>query len=41
MASPPYESSTLFSYLGIDEEVEYGSDANSPGEETTTSDSPV
>ena len=41
MASPPHESSTLYSYLGIDEEVDYGSDTNVPGEERTTSDSPV
>ena len=41
MASPPHEPSTLFSYLNIDEEVDYGSDTNVPGEESTTSDSPV
>ena len=41
MASPPHESLTLNSYLGIDEEVDYGSDTNVPGEERTTSDSPV
>ena len=41
MASPPHESLTLYSYLGIDEEVDYGSDTNVPGEERKTSDSPV
>ena len=41
MASPPYESPTLSSYLGIDVEEDYGSDTDVPGEERTTSDSPV
>ncbi|CAI5733685.1 unnamed protein product [Peronospora destructor] len=41
MASPPHESSTLSSYLGIDVEVDYGSDTDVHGEERTMSDSPV
>ena len=41
MASPPHKSSTLFSYLKINEEVNFGSDSNVPGEEKITSDSPV
>ena len=41
MASSTDESSTLSSYLGIDVEVDYGSDTNVHGEERTMSDSPV
>ena len=41
MASSPHESSTLSSYLGIDVEVNYGSDTNVPGEDRTTLGSPV
>ena len=40
MSSPPHESSTLYSYIGIDGEVDYGSDTNVSGEERITSDSP-
>ena len=32
---------TLYSYLGIYEELDYGSDTNVPGEHSTTFDSPV
>ena len=41
MASPPYESPTLSSYLGIDVEEDYGSDTDVRGEERTMSNSPV
>ena len=41
MASPPNESSTLSSYLGIDVEEDYGSDTDVLSEERTMSGSPV
>ena len=41
MASPPNESVTLSSYLGIDVEEGYGSDTDVRGEERTMSNSPV
>ena len=41
MALPPYESPTLSSYLGIDVEEDCGNETDVPGEERTTSNSPV
>ena len=41
MASPPHESPTLSSYLGINVEEDYGSDTDVRGEERTMSNSPV
>ena len=41
MASPPYESPTLSSFLGIDVEEDYGSDTDVRGEERTMYNSPV
>ena len=41
MTSPPHESTNLSSYLGIYEEVDYGSNTNVHGDEGTLSDPPV
>ena len=37
MASPPHESTTICSYLDLDEEVVYGSNTNFHGDEDTLS----
>ena len=41
MASPPHESRTLSSYLDFDEDVDYGSDTNVPGDDGISSHSAV
>ena len=41
MASPPNESRTLASYLDFDEDVDYGSESNVPGDEGISSHSHV
>ena len=41
MASPPNESRTLASYLDFDEDVDYGSDTDVPGDEGIASYCPV
>ena len=41
MASPSRETPSLSTYLGLDEELDYGSDTDIYGEERTRSDSPV
>ena len=41
MASTPHEFPTLSSYLGLDEELDYGSDVDVHGDERTLSNPPV
>ena len=41
MASPPNESRTLSSYVDFDEDVDYGSDINVPGDDAISSHSAV